>query len=413
MKLCLISRDRELYQLCAGLLETMSGGDDKWEIIVQESFKTPGDLVIWDYHQDLDICQERILNDEQNHVFLVHRRDAADLTRRLPLAAVQLLLKPVNRAGLEAVFERLTRRTASGALNSWRAQRDDLLQCLLETNVRLQEYDQDRTNFLARAVHDFRAPLTALDGYCGLLLGGFVGSLSPEQKDVLARMQHSIKRLSRNASAMFELSVRGQVDRRLDVQPADLEECIEQALHEIGPLLEEKQITVTVDAAACPETLRFDRARLEQVLINLLDNACKFTPKGGWIEVSGGPYVWERRLRRVSHAAVVERRVRQVSAPNSYRVQIRDSGSGIPTEHLAKIFEEYTSYAGSRDRSGGGLGLAICKAIMQAHEGRIWAEPSPEGAVFSFVLPFVWHEGRLVVERTHRAPHQFTQAASY
>jgi signal transduction histidine kinase len=69
-------------------------------------------------------------------------------------------------------------------------------------------------------------------------------------------------------------------------------------------------------------------------------------------------------------------------------VDIRDSGPGIPAEHLDRIFEEYTSYSGGQDRSGGGLGLAICRLILSRHGGRIWAESSSEGAVFSFVLPF-------------------------
>jgi signal transduction histidine kinase len=69
-------------------------------------------------------------------------------------------------------------------------------------------------------------------------------------------------------------------------------------------------------------------------------------------------------------------------------VDIRDSGPGISPEHLTEIFQQYTSYAGSLDRSGGGLGLAICKLIVTSHGGRIWAESIEDGALFSFVLPF-------------------------
>jgi K+-sensing histidine kinase KdpD len=84
----------------------------------------------------------------------------------------------------------------------------------------------------------------------------------------------------------------------------------------------------------------------------------------------------------------VERR-RQINTrdPNSYRIDIVDSGGAIPEEHLEGIFEEYTSYAGGRDRSGGGLGLAICKMIVTEHEGHVWAENTETGPMFSFVLP--------------------------
>ena len=98
--------------------------------------------------------------------------------------------------------------------NSLRADRDEILQCLIQANLKLQEYDQDRTTFLARAVHDFRAPLTAISGYCGLLLGEPLGPLTENQREVLRRMQHSTKRLSRMASAMFQLSVGRHVKRQ-------------------------------------------------------------------------------------------------------------------------------------------------------------------------------------------------------
>jgi signal transduction histidine kinase len=118
-------------------------------------------------------------------------------------------LKPVTRACLSAFlgFAASTFHDRISAAHSLRADRDEMLQCLL------QEYDQDRTNFLARAVHDFRAPLTATSGYCGLLLSEALGPLTDDQKEVLRRMQHSTKRLSRMASAMFELSVGRHIRR--------------------------------------------------------------------------------------------------------------------------------------------------------------------------------------------------------
>jgi signal transduction histidine kinase len=106
------------------------------------------------------------------------------------------------------------------------------------------------------------------------------------------------------------------------------------------------------------------------------------------IEIQGYPYFWERR--NGNHAAKPlprERRVSDTREPNSYRIDITDSGTPIAAEHLESIFEEYTSYSGGRDRSGGGLGLAICRMIIDQHNGRIWAENTDKGPMFSFVLP--------------------------
>jgi signal transduction histidine kinase len=126
---------------------------------------------------------------------------------------------------------------------------------------------------------------------------------------------------------------------------------------------------------------------MEQVLINILDNACKFTPKSGTIEVHGYPFFWDRRSGQSGMAPGVERRRSSSRLPNSYRIDITDSGAAIAQEHLGKIFEEYASYSGGRDRSGGGLGLAICRLIVTQHGGRIWAENTALGPRFSIVLP--------------------------
>jgi signal transduction histidine kinase len=294
-----------------------------------------------------------------------------------------ILLKPFTRVTL-AVFLGMAISAPTAA--SLRADCDTLLQCLIQTNLRLQEYDQDRTNFLARAVHDFRAPLTALSGYCGLLLSEPLGPLTDSQKEVLSRMQRSTGRLSRLASAMFQLSVGRQVKRHLGLQRGDIRACLDQALHEIGPLADEKRISLTAQLEPCEEQVYIDEGQIEQVLINILDNACKFTPRAGSIEIRGYPFSWDHKADHPGELTVRERRSTNSDEPNSYRVDIRDSGTPISPEHLECIFEEYTSYAG-RDRSGGGLGLAICRSIINQHEGRVWAENTEAGPRFSFVLP--------------------------
>jgi signal transduction histidine kinase len=271
--------------------------------------------------------------------------------------------------------------------NSLRADRDEALQCLIQANLKLQEYDQDRTTFLARAVHDFRAPLTALSGYCGLLLGEPLGPLMESQREVLRRMQHSAKRLSRMADAMFQLSVGRHVKRQVDLQRSDIRECLEQALHEIMPFADDKAIAITADLAPADHPLYFEAGQIEQVLINILDNACKFTPRAGAIELRGYPHFFERRGTKSSLPLAVERRRGNQREPNTYRIDIRDSGNAIPAEHIDRIFEEYTSYAGGRDRSGGGLGLAISRMIITQHDGRVWAENTELGPMFSIVLP--------------------------
>lgn len=114
--------------------------------------------------------------------------------------------------------------------------------------------------------------------------------------------------------------------------------------------------------------------------MNLLENACKFTPRNGHIKV-------------VAYSVSAQRGIRTppgITAGKGagFRIDVCDSGPGIPPELLPNIFEEYVSHGSAADRSGGGLGLAICKMILQAHRGEIWIESGGNGTTFSFFLPF-------------------------
>ena len=223
----LVSEDRELCALCREVLLEHSPKDLQLIAGMQgKNAHTWGDICIWD-------LQEGIPEDPDWHrpgmqVFLAYPQDLARLQERSGRAHLHILIKPVTRTTLGAFLsEALTLSQRKGSESS---ERDLMLQCLIQANLKLQLYDQQRTNFLARAVHDFRAPLTASDGYCGLLLSGPLGPLTENQQEVLRRMQHSIKRLSRMASAMFELSVGRQVRDQVSPQKEDLRECLEQAI---------------------------------------------------------------------------------------------------------------------------------------------------------------------------------------
>jgi signal transduction histidine kinase len=384
MKVLLASQDADLCRLCQEIIRELDA--TIWDFSIGMTEIADADLSIWDYSQGLKITQ-RETSTPSKHIFLVDRNDLNEFRQTFPHVDAAILLKPVTRVALTAFLGQVIASRGTSDTRSLRADRDEMLQCLIEANLKLQEYDQDRTNFLARGMHDFRAPLTAISGYCGLLLSESLGSISEEQREVLQRMQRSAKRLSRMSSAMFQLGIGRHVKRHLELRNHDLQECLNQALHEINPLSEGKNISITVDLDLESRFLYFDDGQMEQLLVNLLDNACRFTPKHGEIEIRGYPFFWDRRVLRSVRESGLDRRSRQMHMPNGYRIDIRNSGSPIPHQHLRSIFEEYTSYGGGRDRSGGGLGLAICRMIATLHHGTIWAENTENGPRFSFVLP--------------------------
>jgi len=333
----------------------------------------------------LEIPWQKVAGEPRSHLVLVERRELAE-SRSAKLAAAMLALKPVTRAVLAAWLEKALEDHESGVAGRLRQERDEILQTLMETSLRLQEYDQDRTNFLARAIHDFRAPLTATSGYCGLLLDGQLGPLTAAQEQVLGRVQASLKRLSRMTAAMFQLSVGQRVQRVPNLERGDIRDPVHQALHEIQPLASERRIKVSVTLAEPMQDMYFEREQLEQVVLNLLDNATKFTPKAGQIEVRGYSCFWDRRSNRVQRPIEKERRSSERAMPNAYRVDVHNTGPAIPEERLGRIFEEYATY-GSNHSFGSGLGLAICKVIVQQHRGRIWAENTEGGPMLSFMVP--------------------------
>jgi signal transduction histidine kinase len=375
-----VSSDHALSELCRGILRHLGSGTLSL-LVGDELSATKADIVIYDVTGSSDVV--RLNSVIRHHDVLVIGRDCLWILddshfKNLPF----LVLKPLT--------ERSVRFALEQAIDRGRMPESDsrsLLQVTLEAVLKVQQYDQDRTNFLARGIHDFRAPLTALKGYCGLLIDKQLGDVPAHQLEILHRMQNSINRLSRMADGMLQLSVRDRRPSKLEFQEADLPACIDHAASELGASLREKQIELVTDMQPVPETLRFDPCRIEQVVVNLLDNACKFTPRNGSIGIRGYPFFWERRGPGTSAPGVMERRHLAFQTPNAYRVDIRDSGPPIPIHQLSNIFEEYTSLVGGGDRSGVGLGLAICKLIISQHNGHIWAASDQGDTVFSFVLP--------------------------
>jgi signal transduction histidine kinase len=365
MLTCLISNDEKLRTLM-------------YEIVGPNFCASPpdeeppaADVYLWDIETGFNWPEASTFN-RGMHLFVVDRQQVSAVAERLGSHAACILLKPASRATLEACL-------GNADVQALLADRDALLQHAFRVNLKLQEYDQDRTNFLARALHDLRSPLAAFHGYCGLLADGELGDNNAQQTELLQRMRGSTKRMIRLVEDMFELAIAGRVERKLHLEQGDIEECLNQSLHDISPLLQEKQISIAAQLEPPEQVMFMESQQIEQLLVNLLDNARRFTPRQGTIAIRGYSVHWDPLQPELGDPAL---------AANAYRLDIRDSGPGIDASMLHSLFEEYTSYSGPNDRSGGGLGLAICKLIVNAHGGKIWAASSTDGALFCVILPF-------------------------
>ena len=367
MRISVVTYDQSLYECLSAILADLAPVPLPHLILVDPRIPPPdADLYIWDYSPEQS-APWQVIKAPSHHLLLVDRKDLPNLAASM--AGMMLIVKPFHKLSL------------AGWLMPFLANKEG-------AKFVLNDEGQERqwSDFLAKAVHDFRAPLTAASGYCGLVLTEELGRLNDRQKEVLGRTQNSLARLARMTSELLRSTALAQpreqtqakngmafpaIDRsakRLRVSLRDLnraageiDRCVEQAIQEVQPSASQRNIKVVGHLTPPGRVMYFDKGRLEQVLSNLLENACKFTPPGGRIEVRGYP-----------------------QGAEFFRVDVFNTGQGISPARLQQVFDDYASFGSG---SGMGLGLAISKRIVEQHGGRIWAENEPGGLRMSFVLP--------------------------
>ncbi len=239
----------------------------------------------------------------------------------------------------------------------------------------VRQLERIRSDFVANVSHELRTPLTSIQGYAETLLNGeFDSSIGSgldttekkRREEFLIKILNHAARLSRLVADLLELSRLESGDVELKRAPCPLNAFHETILDVFEPVLEESGVVLTWST---PETLpqvNVDKQLFMQVFVNLIDNAIKYTPDGGTIEVSA----------EVSDAELI--------------VHVKDTGIGIPSESQSRVFERFyrVDKGRAREMGGTGLGLAITKHIVLRHGGRIWLESTlGQGTVFHVALP--------------------------
>jgi two-component system phosphate regulon sensor histidine kinase PhoR len=235
---------------------------------------------------------------------------------------------------------------------------------LVQDLTRVRRLETVRRDFISNISHELRTPLASLKALTETLQNGaladpdvgprFLGRINAEV-DALTQMAQELLDLSRIESGQVELLL----------APLAPQSLVNSAADRMRMQAERAGLKLSIKCEEGLPNIRADRSRLEQVLVNLIHNAVKFTKPGGEIAVEA-----ESAIGGVCFA-------------------VRDSGVGIPEESLSRIFERFYRVEKSRTGSGTGLGLSISKHIIEAHDGKIWAESDERhGSVFYFMLPF-------------------------
>ena len=238
---------------------------------------------------------------------------------------------------------------------------------LEKTNQRLTQLDILKDEFLANITHELKTPLSGIIGIAESLLSGAAGTPNEETRHDLSLIITSGRRLAALVNDILDFSQLKHHDIILDFQPVNIYDVTQLIISIMRPLFEQKSLVVRNDINPQKFIVNGDERRIQQILLNILGNAVKFTDRGS-VRISAEDYTGNE---------------------NKVAVIVEDTGIGIPPNKKDRIFESFEQVDGSitRTREGSGLGLAISKKLIELHGGSIWVDSEPgKGSCFTFTL---------------------------
>lgn len=231
--------------------------------------------------------------------------------------------------------------------------------------VRAQESDRLKSAFLASMSHELRTPLNSIIGFTGVLIQGLAGPLNQEQSKQLGMSRDSARHLLALINDVLDISKIEAGQLEILKRPFDMHQAIESALRVVHPLAQKKNLLISTSIGSDVGVINNDRRRVEQVLINLLNNAIKFTERG-------------------------EIHISCYTGNGCMETSVQDPGIGIKPENMERLFKPFQQIdtGPARNYEGTGLGLAICKRLVTAMGGEITVESKwGIGSTFTFTLP--------------------------
>lgn len=230
----------------------------------------------------------------------------------------------------------------------------------------IKQVSKRKSDFISAVSHELRTPLTSIKGYASILISEKLGQIPQKVKERLKKINYHSDDLTQLINDLLDISRIESGKTELDLKTLNLSELVNEALDLLSPQIKEKGLETQITVSKELPKLTADRRQLERVLINLIGNAIKFTPKAGTISVAAK------------------------AKDSNMQIDISDTGVGIPAKDLPYIFDEFyrSETAINENIKGSGLGLSLVKYIIAAHNGKIWVKSEiKKGSTFSFTLP--------------------------
>ena len=235
-----------------------------------------------------------------------------------------------------------------------------------QQNIELKKLDKIKSDFLNVTSHELRTPISAIKGYVQMLLRQTLGEITDEEREALDVILRNINRLDALIKDILDVSRIESGTMKFIPEKTNVKTLVEETTQTMKSYSDRKKITINADIEEGIPRLKVDRGRIKQVMLNLLNNAIKFSPDGSIVNV---------KARKEKDEVLFE---------------VQDFGRGIPRDKQDKVFETFFQVDSSMDRKfgGAGLGLTISRGIVRSHGGKIWVESKEgKGSTFRFTIP--------------------------
>ncbi|HEY8946236.1 MAG TPA: ATP-binding protein [Polyangiaceae bacterium] len=250
---------------------------------------------------------------------------------------------------------------------------------------RLKELDRMKSNFLATVSHELRTPLTSIIGYSEMLVEGLAGDLSVEQRDFVQTIREKGEQLLTLIKGLLDLSKLESGTMSLRKTNTEVAKVVREVVTTLEPQAKKKDVRLAIQVESTLPRIWADPERMRQILINLTENAVKFTPSGGSVTIKARLTSVDAQSRDDAAGAVI-----LAAKRTAVEFRVEDTGIGIPEEERAKVFDAFyqVDSSSTREQGGTGLGLSIVKRLVEGHDGTVHIESNePAGSVFVVTIP--------------------------